>query len=59
MKSEGIRTKIRDIINDRYMFDDNAAFTDDLLSRSAENLKHKEIIRIKRSSTEVDIVKAK
>ncbi len=54
MKFDGIKTRIRDLIDERYMFDDNIEFTAELLSISAENLKHKEILRIKRLSTEFD-----
>ena len=54
MKFDGIKAKICGLIDDRYRFDGNAEFTEDLLSLSAENLKHKEILRIKRLSTEVD-----
>ncbi len=54
MKFDGIKIKICDMIDDRYMFDDNVEFIEELLSFSAENLKHKEIIRIKRLSTEVN-----
>ena len=54
MKFDGIKARIRDLINARYMFEDNVEFTEELLSLSAENLKYKEILRIKRLSTEID-----
>lgn len=54
MKFERIETKIRDLIDDRYTFDDNVKFIEELLSLSAESLKHKELLRIKRLGTKVD-----
>lgn len=54
MKFDGIKIRIHEMIDDRYMFDDNVEITEDLLGLSAENLKHKEILRIKRLGTEVD-----
>lgn len=54
MKFNAIKTRIIDMINDRYIFDDNLVFIEELLSFSDESLKHKEILRIKRLSTEVD-----
>lgn len=54
MKFNGLRGKVHDFINDRYRFDDNDDFIDELLSFSPENLKHKEILRIKRLNAEVD-----
>lgn len=50
----GIKTIISKIINDRYVFDDKQEFKEELLGLSDENLRNKEIIRIKRLSTEVD-----
>ena len=54
MKFDGIGTIISNIINDRYVFDDKKGFKEELLSLSDENLKHKEILRIKRLRTKVD-----
>ena len=55
MKFEGIKAKICGLITDRYEFDnDNLKFTEELLSFSAKNLNLKEILRIRRSSMEVD-----
>lgn len=51
---EGIKSRISNMIDNRYIFDDNVKFTEELLSLSAGNLKHKEIFRIKRLSTDVD-----
>lgn len=52
MKFEGIKTKIRDLIGDRYTFDNNVELIKELMDFSDEKLKYKEIVRIKRLSSE-------
>lgn len=54
MNFDGIKTRISNMINDRYIFDNNWEFEEELLSLSDENLKHQEILRIKRLSAEVE-----
>ena len=54
MNFNTIKTEISDMIKDRYLFDDNIDFENELLSLSDEGFKHKEILRIKRRSTKVD-----
>ncbi|WP_378956284.1 ABC-three component system middle component 1 [Pelosinus sp. sgz500959] len=54
MKFDRIKSKIRDMINDRFEFEDNAIFESELLSLADENLKNKGILRIKRLGIKVD-----
>lgn len=54
MKFDRIKSKIRDMINDRFDFDNNVNFENELMSLADENLRHKEILRIKRLGIKVD-----
>lgn len=54
MKFDRIKSKVREMINDRFDFENNADFENELLSLADEKLKYKEILRIKRRSIKVD-----
>jgi hypothetical protein len=54
MKFDRIKSKICDMINDRFEFENNANFENELLSLADENLKYKEILRIKRLGRDVN-----
>lgn len=54
MKFDKIKSKIKNLIKDRYFFDDNVEFIEELMSLSADNLKNKDILRIKRINVKVN-----
>lgn len=54
MKFDGIKSKICDMINDRYEFENNTDFENELLSLADEDLKCKKILRIKRLGIKID-----
>ncbi|WP_313163920.1 ABC-three component system middle component 1 [Sedimentibacter sp.] len=54
MKFENIRIELRNIIKERYIFEENSELINKLLSLSDDHLTHKDIFRIKRLSTKVD-----
>lgn len=54
MKFDSIKDIVCSLISDRYLFDNNVDFENELLSLSSKELKHKEILRIKRLSAKVD-----
>lgn len=54
MKFEKIKSLISDMVSDRYEFNDNTEFEEDLISLSDEDLIQIDILRIKRLGIEVD-----
>ncbi|WP_341348227.1 ABC-three component system middle component 1 [Paenibacillus sp. FSL H3-0469] len=48
MKFDKIKSKVENLIKDRYFCDHNVEFIEELISLSADNLKNKDILRIKR-----------
>lgn len=54
MKFDGIKSKICEMINDCFEFEINPNYENELLSLADEDLKHKEILRIKRLGIKVD-----
>lgn len=54
MKFDNIKGEIYDMISDRFQFENNVDFENELLSLADENLKYKGILRIKRLSVKVD-----
>lgn len=54
MKLDDIKSKICEMIKDRFELENNGAFENELLSLAGEDLHHKEILRIKRQGIKVD-----
>lgn len=54
MKLGSIKSNICEMIKDRFMLENNGDFKNQLLSLADEDLKHKEILRIKRLGIQVD-----
>ena len=54
MKFDDIELKLRDTLNNRFVFKDNSDFEVELLDLADEDLKYKKIIRIKRHRVRVD-----
>lgn len=54
MKFDKIKTEIYEMISDYYKFDSNNDFGNELVSYANEDIKHKQILRIKRKGIEVD-----
>lgn len=57
MKFDGLKGKVHSFIHGQYRVDDNVNFIEELISVAPENLKHKQILRIKRLKTEIDLWK--
>jgi len=54
MKLERIKSAICEMIKDRFKLEDNGAFKNKLISLADEDLKHKEILRIRRNGIQGD-----
>lgn len=54
MKIDGIKSEICNMIKDRFVFEDNTDFENELFSLADEDLEHKGILRIKRQGIRVD-----
>lgn len=53
MKFEKLKSIIMDMANDKFEFENNPAYEEQLLSLAGKNLKHKEIIRIRRRNRNI------
>lgn len=54
MKFEEIKSVICDMISERYEINNNTSFENELISFADEDLKHKNILRLKRLGTNID-----